>query len=192
MRAGITCTALAPASCLSEHLARDCNPSVTSLILASDAIPRLSYFTVEGLLHELALASPAKQAAIGLGNRIASVCAPIVRAWKGNPVASGPPAPPQSQVRWLYHSQNGPFGQPRFITARAGAGAEGSEAQGRCGRYISLHVAAMKAMPTYFICDPEIYAEKAMLTYFIFDPDVYLRGSLVPARAGARADDAGA
>lgn len=69
----VRCLTLGPAAVMSEALAQACADSVTSIILASDVVPKLSYASVEGLITELSDASPLQTAARGITQTISSV-----------------------------------------------------------------------------------------------------------------------
>eukprot|EP00210_Caulerpa_lentillifera_P007102 g6795.t1 len=57
----ITCVAIGPAAVMSENLAELCKQFVTSLVVRSDVVPRLSGFSIESLMVELVRASPMKK-----------------------------------------------------------------------------------------------------------------------------------
>ena len=67
----VRAVALGPAAVFSAPLARAVAPFVTSVVLGADVVPRLSYASVEEALLELAAASPARQAAAGVGRAVA-------------------------------------------------------------------------------------------------------------------------
>lgn len=59
----VRCLTLGPAAVVSEPLAEACRETVTSVILASDVVPKLSYASVEALIMELSEASLIQTAA---------------------------------------------------------------------------------------------------------------------------------
>lgn len=69
----VGCVTIGTAAVMSPPLAEACRPHVTSVILAADIIPHLSYASVETLLLELNQASLLPRAAKGLGKKLSSV-----------------------------------------------------------------------------------------------------------------------
>lgn len=66
----VRCVAISPAAVFSAQLADGCRDFVTSLILRSDAVPRLSYSSVEGIFVELVNASPVRKAMQDVGRKV--------------------------------------------------------------------------------------------------------------------------
>lgn len=74
----VGCVTIGTAAVMSRPMADACRPHVTSVILAADIIPHLSYASVETLLLELNQSSLLPRAAKGLGKKLSSV---LVRGW---------------------------------------------------------------------------------------------------------------
>ena len=77
---GITCMTIGTGSSMSLELAAACKDYVTSLVLANDVVPRLSYHTVEYLLDELIRKSPALNFAESVRTSVALTFAPFTTA----------------------------------------------------------------------------------------------------------------
>jgi hypothetical protein len=71
--------AIGPAATASTELAEACESFVTSVVLGADIVPRLSYYTVEALLDELAKKSPALNIAANIRKSFAQTLAPLTR-----------------------------------------------------------------------------------------------------------------
>ncbi|KFM27528.1 Sn1-specific diacylglycerol lipase beta [Auxenochlorella protothecoides] len=69
----VGCVTIGTAAVMSRPMADACRPHVTSVILAADIIPHLSYASVETLLLELNQSSLLPRAAKGLGKKLSSV-----------------------------------------------------------------------------------------------------------------------
>eukprot|EP00892_Ulva_mutabilis_P008900 jgi/Ulvmu1/6382/UM003_0010.1 len=74
---GITCMTVGTGSSMCAPLADACSGFVSSLVLGSDAVPRLSHHTVENLLDELIRKSPALNFAETVRTSVASTLAPL-------------------------------------------------------------------------------------------------------------------
>ena len=101
----ISAIAVGPAAVLSAPLAARVAPFVTSVVLGADAVPRLSYASVEACLLELAAASPVRMAAAelaraarstagGIGGLFATAGAELREILGGNAAGGGGAAPP--------------------------------------------------------------------------------------------------
>lgn len=69
----IHCITIGTAAVMSLPLAEACREHVTSVILAADIVPKLSYASVEALLLEISDSSLLPRAAKGLGKTLSSV-----------------------------------------------------------------------------------------------------------------------
>jgi hypothetical protein len=69
----VRCITIGTAAVMSLPLAEACRELVTSVILAADVVPKLSYASVESLLLELSSDSLLPRAAKGLGKTLSSV-----------------------------------------------------------------------------------------------------------------------
>lgn len=86
---GISCMTVGTGSSMCAPLADACAGFVSSLILGSDAVPRLSHHTVENLLDELIRKSPALNFAESVRSSVASTFAPLAPASKANAKPGG-------------------------------------------------------------------------------------------------------
>lgn len=68
-----------PAATSSAELAEACEEFVTSVVLGSDIVPRLSYYTVDALLDELSKKSPALSFAANIRRSFIETIAPLTR-----------------------------------------------------------------------------------------------------------------
>mmetsp|Transcript_1514 Transcript_1514/g.4497 ORF Transcript_1514/g.4497 Transcript_1514/m.4497 type:complete len:838 (-) Transcript_1514:371-2884(-) len=88
----LDCVAIGPAAVMTAPLAEAARPFVTSLVLRSDFVPRLTYAGVEGLLLELAEASPVRRAAKGVGQTFSAALESLKMGWSGGVKPSNPDA----------------------------------------------------------------------------------------------------
>ncbi|KAA6423739.1 MAG: hypothetical protein FRX49_06310, partial [Trebouxia sp. A1-2] len=77
----VRCCVISPAAVFSGDLSEACRPFITSLILRSDAVPRLSYASVEGIFVELVDASPVRRAANDVKYRVEQILAGLKMDW---------------------------------------------------------------------------------------------------------------
>ncbi|KAL0036871.1 hypothetical protein WJX77_003190 [Trebouxia sp. C0004] len=77
----VRCCVISPAAVFSGDLSEACRPFITSLILRSDAVPRLSYASVEGVFVELVGASPVRRAANDVKYRVEQILAGLKMDW---------------------------------------------------------------------------------------------------------------
>lgn len=99
----VRCITIGTAAVMSLPLAEACREHVTSVILAADIVPKLSYASVEALLLEISGSSLLPRAAKGLGKTLSSVL--VWWAWRPGafiPVAAPAPLPavPGCLVPW--------------------------------------------------------------------------------------------
>ena len=86
-------------SSMSTTLARSCAPYTTSVILATDVVPRLSHHTVEALLDEFGRKSPAITFANSVRKGVTDTFGAVTGRAAAAAVAAPPPAPQPEEVQ---------------------------------------------------------------------------------------------